>query len=87
MITKNEILEESRFFMGDNNSFLAIKNPKRRDMIKELVKKNLLLHFEERATLKRELKRRNVSFPASAESNELVAIAMTKKLNFDQFIL
>ena len=87
MITKSEILEESKFFMGDNNPFLAIKDPKRRDMVKELIKKNLLLRFEERATLKRELKRRNISFPNSADSGDLVGIAMDKKLNFDQFIL
>ena len=87
MITKSEILEESKFFMGDRNSFLATKNPKRRDMIKSLIKKDLLLRFEERATLKRELKRRKISFPPSADSGELVGIAMDHKLNFDQFIM
>ena len=87
VITKNEILEESKFFMGNNNPFLKTKNPKRRDMIKELIKRNLLLRFEERATLKRELQRRKIVFPKNADSGELVGIAMDNKLNFDQFIL
>lgn len=87
MITKDEILEESKFFMGNSNPFLKIKNPKRKDMIKELISKELLLLFEERATLKRELQRRKVPFPSNAGSGELVGIAMKNKLNFDQFIL
>ena len=87
MITKDEIIEQSEFFMGNNNPFLKIKNPKRREMIKDLVKKNLLLQFEERAALRRELKRRKISFPNEADSGELVGIAMDNKLNFDQFIL
>ena len=87
MITKDEILEQSKFFMGENNPFLKIKNPKRRDMINELIKKDLLLRFEERASLRRELKRRKISFPDNADSGELVGIAMKNKLNFDQFML
>lgn len=73
--------------MGNSNPFLKIKNPKRRDMINELIKKDLLLRFEERAALRRELKQRKISFPNNADSGELVGIAMKNKLNFDQFML
>lgn len=87
MITKNEILEESRYFMGENNRFTSIKMPKRRDMIKDLVKCNQLLNFEERACLKRELKMRKIKFSSQDDTQTLIGIAMKNKLDFNEFIL
>jgi len=87
MITKNEILEESKYFMGENNRFTSIKMPKRRDMIKDLVKSNQLLNFEERACLKRELKMRKIKFSNQDDIQTLIGIAMKNKLDFNEFIL
>tara|TARA_B100001778_G_C18182569_1_gene447535 strand:+ start:263 stop:526 length:264 start_codon:yes stop_codon:yes gene_type:complete len=87
MITKNEILEESRYFMGENNVFMRAKAPKRRDMLKKLAEKSLLNAFEERACLKRELKRRKIKFSNDDDNHTLVNTALKRGLNFNDFIL
>ena len=87
MLTKDQILEESKFFLGKDNRLLKVKNVKRRDLIDFLVKKGLFSDFEERACLKRELKRRKVKFNKEATKYELVQLAVKKKIDFNEFIL
>lgn len=87
MITKDQILEESKYFLGRNNKLLKNKQIKRRELITLLVKENLFSDFEERSCLKRELKRRKIKFNQQATKEELVQIALKKKINFNEFIL
>ena len=87
MITKDQILEESKHFLGQDNSLLKRKNVKRRDLVDFLVHKKLLSSFEERACLRRELKTRKIRFNKDASQYELVELAMKKKIDFNEFIL
>tara|TARA_R110002020_G_scaffold200272_1_gene402398 strand:- start:874 stop:1137 length:264 start_codon:yes stop_codon:yes gene_type:complete len=87
MLTKSGILEESKYFLGKGNKLLKEKQPLRRDLIDILVKDRLFSSFEERACLKRELKRRKIKFPNDASQYELVQIALDKGLDFKEFIL
>jgi len=87
MLTKDQILEESKHFLGQNNNLLKRKYVKRRDLIDFLVHKDLFSAFEERACLKRELKRRRIKFNKDASQYELVQLAMKKKIDFNEFIL
>ena len=87
MITKNQILEESKYFLGSNNKFLKDKYIKRKELVQILVEKGLFSDFEERSCLKRELKKRNIKFNQDASKNELVQLAMKKKIDFNEFIL
>ena len=87
MLTKDQILEESKHFLGQDNSLLKRKNVKRRDLVDFLVHKKLLSSFEERACLRRELKTRKIRFNKDASQYELVELAMKKKIDFNEFIL
>jgi len=87
MITKDQILEESKYFLGVNNKLLKNKYVKRRELIELLVKEGLFSDFEERSCLKRELNRRKIKFNHEASKHELVQIALKKKINFNEFIL
>jgi len=87
MLTKDQILEESKHFLGQNNNLLKRKNVKRRDLIDFLLHKELLSAFEERACLRRELKTRKIRFNKDASQYELVQLAMKKKIDFNEFIL
>ena len=87
MLSKNEILEESKYFFGKDNRLLKTKNPLRRYLIQELVKDRMLSSFEERACLKRELDKRKIKFSDDASQFELVQIALDKGLNFKEFML
>jgi|TARA_R110001583_G_scaffold76173_1_gene208849 hypothetical protein len=87
MITKDQILEESKYFLGKNNRLLKDKQIKRRELIDILVKEGLFSDFEERSCLKRELKKRKIKFNQQATKEELVQAALKKKVNFNEFIL
>jgi len=90
MLTKDQILEESKYFLGPSNKLLKNKYVKRRDLITFLVKKGLFSSFEERSCLKRELKKRKIKFAKGAKDisqKDLVDLALRKKLNFNEFIL
>ncbi len=87
MLTKDQILEESKHFLGQDNNLLKKKQIKRRDLIGLLVHKGLFSSFEERACLKKELKRRKIKFNKEATQYELVQLAMKKKIDFNEFIL
>tara|TARA_R110000796_G_scaffold78701_2_gene175387 strand:+ start:800 stop:1063 length:264 start_codon:yes stop_codon:yes gene_type:complete len=87
MLTKDQILEESKYFLGTDNKLLKNKYVKRRDLIDFLVKKGLFSSFEERSCLKRELKKRKIKFSKDINQKDLVDLALKKKLNFNEFIL
>jgi len=87
MLTKDQILEESKHFLGQDNNLLKKKQIKRRDLIELLVHKELFSSFEERACLKKELKRRKIKFNKEATQYELVQLAMKKRIDFNEFIL
>ena len=87
MLTKDQILEESKYFLGPDNKLLKNKYVKRRDLITFLVKKGLFSSFEERSCLKRELKKRKIKFAKDISQKDLVDLALRKKLNFNEFIL
>jgi|7_EtaG_2_1085326.scaffolds.fasta_scaffold01795_2 hypothetical protein len=87
MITKDQILEESKHFLGSNNKLMKDKYIKRKELIHFLVEKGIYSDFEERSCLKRELKKRNIKFGQDVSKAELVQLAIKKKIDFNEFIL
>ena len=87
MITKDQILEESKYFLGSSNKLLKNKYIKRKELIQFLVEKGIFSDFEERSCLKRELKKRNIKFGKDASKTDLVRLAMKNKVDFNEFIL
>ena len=82
MATTNEILRELK------QSFPAVLNKLPRNPKKSLIKavciKSGFIHsIDERVALKRALVSRKIDFKHDSETFELVSLAMSKKLNFD----
>ena len=82
MATTNEILRELK------QSFPSVlnklpRNPKK-SLIKDICLQTGVLHsIDERVALKRALVSRKIDFKHDSDTSELVSLAMSKKLNFD----
>jgi len=80
--TTSEILRELKQSFPNVLNKLP-KNPKK-SLIKEICLQTGVLHsIDERVALKRALTRRKIDFKHDTHASELVSLAMSKKLNFD----
>jgi len=80
--TTSEILRELKQSFPNVLNKLP-KNPKK-SLIKEICLQTGVLHsIDERVALKRALTRRKIDFKHDSDTSELVSLAMSKKLNFD----
>lgn len=83
MATTNEILRELKQSFPHILNKLP-KNPKKSVLKAICLEMGVLHSIDERVALKRALVRRKIDFKPDSPTYELVSIAMSNKLNFDQ---
>ena len=82
MATTSEILRELKQSFPNVLNKLP-RNPKK-SLIKDICLQTGVLHsIDERVALKRALVSRKIDFKHDSDTSELVSLAMSKKLNFD----